>query len=314
MHVAITGASGFIGAALARRHLERGDAVRILVRNPQAPVCRLPGVRAFVGDLAQAPALAPDFLSNADVLYHCAAETRDERRMPAVNCEGTRRLAGLAAGRVGRWVQVSSAAVYGAVRSGTITEDSPLQPDSPYGRTKAESEAIPGAAPGGGGYQLVVLRPSNVFGAGMPGRALYKLFDAVRRGRFCFVGQPRAMMNYVPVEDVVAALVLCGTDAAAAGRTFNVSDQLPIEAFVGIIADAVGARRAMPRLPEPPLRLAASLIGWLPGVPLTHRHLDALTCRARYATDRLRNDLDYRPAAGLAAGLVALAQRWRVAP
>ena len=312
MDIAITGASGFVGGALVRKHVERGDAVRVLVRDPDAAICRLPSVRIFYGDLARSETVPADLLAGADVLYHCAAEIRDERLMEATNVRGTRALARAASGQVRRWVQVSSASVYGAVRSGTVTEASPLQPDSVYGRTKAEAEEAVRAAAAGGGFGVTVLRPSNIFGAGMTSNALHKLFAAIERGWFFPVGEPGAVMNYVHVDDVAAAAVLCATHPAAAGRTYNVSDDMPLEQLVAIVAGELGTRPPALRLPEAPLRLLASVFGLLPGIPLTHRHLDAVTTRARYASDRIRNELAFRPAISFEAGLRGLVRRWKL--
>jgi nucleoside-diphosphate-sugar epimerase len=311
MDVAVTGASGFVGATLVRSLLARGDRVRALVRDPGAAICRLPAVRVFQGDLADPGRVPAEFVAGADVLYHCAAEIRDERRMNATNIEGTRALARLAAGRIGRWVHLSSASVYGAVRSGRIVEGSPLRPDSVYGGTKVESEAIVQAAAAAGGFGFVILRPSNVFGIGMPGVSLFKLFAMIDRGLFCFVGQPNAVMNYVHVDNAAAALVLAGTRDAAAGRTYNVSDQMPIEDLAAIVAGEIGVRRPARRLPEVPLRIVAGALGWVPGMPLAHRNLDALTQRASYASDRIREELGYEPAVSLEAGLRELARNWK---
>lgn len=312
MEIAVTGASGFVGAALVRKHLQRGDSVRVLVRNPAAAVCQLPSVQIFRGDLARAETIPADFVARADVLYHCAAEIRDERLMEVTNVRGTRKLAAAAAaGRIGRWVQVSSAAVYGAPGPGTVTEDSPMQPDSLYGRTKAASEEVARAAAVEGEFGISVVRPSNIFGAGMPSNALYKLFAAVERGWFFPIGRPGAMMNYVHVDNVAAALALCATHPAAAGRTYNVSDELPLERLAAIVADELGKSPSALRLPEPPLRMLASVLGFLPGMPLTHRHLDALTARARYVSDRIRQELAYNPVVSLEAGVRELAKDWK---
>ena len=51
MRVGITGATGFIGSALARRHLERGDAVRCLSRRAQTPGTTIADVEVVTGDL-----------------------------------------------------------------------------------------------------------------------------------------------------------------------------------------------------------------------------------------------------------------------
>jgi nucleoside-diphosphate-sugar epimerase len=286
--------------------------VSALVRDAHAAVGGTPAVavRLFHATLGHDCIFAPEFVEGVDVLYHCAAELRDERTMEATNVGGTRALARCAAGRIGRWIQVSSAAVYGAVREGAITEDAALRPDSLYGRTKAEAESAAQAA-AAGGFELVILRPANVFGPGMPGTALSKLFAAIERGWFAYIGAPGALMNYVPVENVVAAALHCAAHPAAAGRTYNLSEAMPLERLVTIVAEELGRRPPALRVPELPLRVLASALGFVPGHPLTHRHLDALTMRARYASERIQDELGWRPAVSLDLALRELVRAWR---
>ncbi len=311
MLVAITGGTGFLGRRLAALHAGRGDRVRILKRPGAPAVFAHTGVETVEGDVSVNDGQLRHFVDGADVLYHCAAEVRDESTMEATNVQGTRMVSQLAAGRIGRWVQVSSASVYGAPRAGTVTEESPVQPDSLYGRTKAEAETIARAAAMAGGYGITVVRPSNIFGVGMTGTALFKLFGAMERGQFSFIGKPQAMMNYIHVDSVATALILCGTRDAAAGRIYNVSDQMPIERFIAIVADEIGVRCPTLRLPESPLRFLAGTLGKLPGMPLTHRNLDALTMHAWYDSDRIRRELDYNPVVNLEASLRELAREWK---
>ena len=120
MVVAVTGGTGFVGAGVVRAHLSRGDDVRVLTRREAPPA--LAGARLVRGNLAHGE-VPKEFLSGADVLYHCAGELRNEGGMYALHVEGTRRLLELASGAVGRWVQLSSVGVYGPRREGTITED-----------------------------------------------------------------------------------------------------------------------------------------------------------------------------------------------
>lgn len=310
MDVSVTGATGFLGASLVRFHLRRGDSVRVLTRDPRAAEQLFPSARVFHGDLKAAHAIPADFVADADVLYHCAAEIYDERDVWLTNVAGTRALARLAADKIGRWVQVSSASVYGAVRNGVVTEDSPVQPDSEYGRTKAESEATVLAEVAAGGFRATLVRPSNIFGPRMTSSSLFKLFAMMRRGLFCFVGSPGATMNYVHVDNVTSALALCATSEAAVGRTYNLSQTLSIEQLADIVADEMGARRPRMRIPEPLMRLLASALDRVPGSPLTHRNLDALTQRARYSTDRIERELAYNPPVSFETGLRELVKTW----
>lgn len=311
MLVAITGGTGFLGSRLAALHRERGDRIRLLKR-PGTPRKPVPGAAEIIeADVTVNDDRLQRFVDGADVVCHCAAELRDERLMEAANVQGTRTLARVAAGRIGRWVQVSSAAVYGVPGPGTVTEDSAIQPDSLYGRTKAESEEVVRSAATAGGFDLTILRPTNIFGAGMPGNALYKLFAAIERGWFFHIGSPGAVMNYVHVENVAAAAALCASHPAAAGRTYIVSDEMPLEQLAAIVGKELGVRPSALRLPEPPLRLLASVIGFVPGTLLTHRHLDALTVRTRYASDRIRREIAYNPAVSFETGLRELVRDWK---
>jgi nucleoside-diphosphate-sugar epimerase len=309
MLVAITGGTGFVGSRLAALHLERGDRVRIL-RRPGSPSGCLPGAQVNEGDVTIDDDRLSRFVEGAEILYHCAAEVRDRNRLEATNIHGTRILVRRAAGRIGRCVFASSVAVYGHPGSDTITEDHPLRPATLYGRTKAEAESLMRAAAAEGGFKLSIVRPSSIIGAGMPSTALFRLLEALQRGWFFFIGRPGAVMNYVPVANVAAGLLLCGTDPAAAGKAFNLSDSLPIERFVAILADELRIPAPALRLPEPPLRAVATVAGWLPGMPLNLDRLNALTARATYSSDRLRRELAYRPALSLEQGLRDLARNW----
>lgn len=312
MDIAVTGATGFLGSALVRQHLQRGDSIRVLARDPHAAARRFPSARVFRGDLASAETISEDFVANADVLYHCAAEGQDEAKMEATNIGGARALARIAAGKIGRWVQLSSVSVYGAVRTGTITEDSPINPDSLYGRTKTESEAAVLAEGAAGGYEVTIVRPSKILGLGMPNDSLFRLFAMMERGWFCFIGQPHAVMNLIHVDTVATALVLCGTHRSAAGRTYNLSEQISIEELVAIVADEITVRRPTLRLPEQLFRVLASVFGRLPRVPLTHRRLDAVTLHARFASERIARELAHNPVVSLEAGLRELARSWKL--
>lgn len=289
LKVAITGASGFIGRQLVSEHLARGDKVNILSRRdvsfPKEVCC-------YVGDIARD--LPHGFPGDADILYHCAAELKDPGRMTETNVLGTRRLVDAADGRIGRWVQLSSVGVYGQHREGLIDEAWPISPDNDYERTKATADQIVQERACKGAFGLVTLRPSIVFGRGMPNRSLLQLGAVIERGLFFFVGPAGASANYVPAPSVVSALVLCGTHPAATGNTYNLSDWTTIEEFVATIAAVRGVPCPTIRIPLGAARAIATAIGWLPGCPLTISRVDALSGRSRYPITRIEEELGYR--------------------
>ena len=305
--VAITGGTGFIGRHLLARHVALGDRVRYLTR--KKPLESIPGAEIFIGDLSASETLR-GFVQGADVLYHCAAELRDASAMEKTNVTGTANLLQAATGEIGRWVQLSSTGIYGAVRHGEVREDAEIRPGNAYERSKAAADALVLAA--AEKLSCVLLRPSNVYGADMPNQSLFQLIRMIDKGLFFFIGPRGATANYVHVENVVDALLACAhATLPANGRAYIVSDHRPLEAFAGIIAAHLGKPAPRMRLPEMPVRVLAAACGWLPGFPLKTSRIDALTNRTVYCTDRIEAELGFSNLVSMEAGLAELVRVWK---
>lgn len=173
LRVAVTGASGFCGAAVARMAAGRGWEVVCLGRRPGPVGVHRPW---------DATVDAPD-LSGVDAVVHLAAAVGDpgpsEAVFRAVNVDGTARVADAAGSRP--FVHVSSASVYApGPYSAPVREDHPTGGQrSAYGRSKAAAELRAAGA--------VVLRPRAVRGPGDP-HLLPRLRRAVRAGRVWLPG------------------------------------------------------------------------------------------------------------------------------
>jgi nucleoside-diphosphate-sugar epimerase len=310
MIVAITGGTGFIGRGLVSRHLARGDKVRLLSRHPYNESGFSSSVEWHRGDLVDSANLQP-FVDGADILYHCAGEIRNENRMEAVHVEGTDKLIKAAAGRISRWVQLSSVGAYGKHREGIISEEATLNPSGMYERTKVLSDELVEAAASGNAFQHVILRPSNVYGAEMRNRSLFSFISMIQKGWFFFIGKPGSSANYIHVDNVVEALALCGSLPQAAGRVYNLSDYCTMEKFVAAIANALCEPVPRMRVPEAPIYLLAKLLGNLPGVPLTESRVEALTSRAAYPINKIERELGYRHIVSMEKGLAELVDAWK---
>ncbi|MFI1987809.1 NAD-dependent epimerase/dehydratase family protein [Actinoplanes sp. NPDC020271] len=201
--VAVTGASGFCGSAVARAAATAGADVICLGRRP-GPV----GEHRF-WDATRA---APD-LTGVDVVLHLAAAVGDpppgqSAVFHAVNVDGTARLLTAAGDRPLVWV--SSASVY-TPGAGPLREDQPLGGLTAYGKTKAAGEELAREA------GAVILRPRAVYGDGDP-HLLPRLRRAVRGGRVLLPG-PDVQLSLTAVENLADACL------AAAG--------LPVEEPTG---------------------------------------------------------------------------------
>jgi dihydroflavonol-4-reductase len=124
----VTGATGFVGAAVVRRLLARGKTVRVLARegSDQRNVAGLE-IETVAGDLRDRPSLEKA-VRDCHAVYHVAADYRLWVREPAaiyeVNVEGSRNLLRAAAeAGVGRMVYTSSVATLGLKRDGTPADE-----------------------------------------------------------------------------------------------------------------------------------------------------------------------------------------------
>lgn len=293
------------------RHLAEGNTIRVLTRR-KPNMAKFPNkVEVYYGDLTSDSLELVSFVDGVDLLYHCAAELKDASRMYSVHVQGTTNLLKAAVGRIGRWIQLSSVGVYGPHLSGVVTEETPLNPTGSYEKTKAESDCILLEAALNGAVKLSILRPSIVFGEDMANRSLFQLVSTIYKDFFFFIGKPGASANYIYIDNVVEALVLCGHHPRAEGRVYNLSDRRTMEEFTSIIARNL--EKSVPRLrvPENLVRTVASLCGILPKFPLKKSRIDALTNRCIYNTDRIEKELGYRHTVSMEEGLARLVRHWK---
>jgi dihydroflavonol-4-reductase len=165
----VTGASGFVGWHIARKLIERGHAVRALVRGTSR-LRDLDGVEAVTGDLRDAASLERA-VAGCELVFHAAADYRlwapDPRELYESNVDGTRNL--LAAARtagVSRVVYTSTVGAIGVPKGREGNEDDPVSLDDmngPYKRSKflAEQAALEFAA---AGFPVVIVNPTAPVG------------------------------------------------------------------------------------------------------------------------------------------------------
>ena len=299
--VAVTGGSGFIGRRLVARLLMLGYEVRVLTRDVTSKD-KTSKIKFFEGDLVNSTKeQLVSFLDEVDTLYHCAAEIHNESLMFATNVEGTRKLSLLAKHRIKRWVQLSTVGVYGLSRKATITEESAPNPANEYESTKLLADIAMLDNLENSDVAWAMLRPSKVFGSGMPNSSLEGLINAILSNRFFYVGSKKTILTYVHVDDVVNALIMCGELEAASGQIFNLSEDISIKQLVDLIANTSG-ERYIPCLPEIVARTLAKLFTWHSKFPLTNARIDGLVRQIHYPVNKIQEKLGYQPVKGVYNG------------
>lgn len=222
----VTGATGMVGRAIVRVLLARGRAVCVLARDPgRARALFGTSVSIVVGDLG-APASLRQACDGVGEIYHAAAELgfRDGSgaEIYETNVEGTRRLLEAAhASGVSQLVYTSSVAVYGDHLVRGTTEQTPANPSSVYGVSKAQAERLIQEAVGRG-LRGMIVRPCIVYGAG----DRYFIPQTVTTMRLPVLPLPdggRHVVDLVHADDVAAAHLLV-MEAGQSGEAYNVTD------------------------------------------------------------------------------------------
>ncbi|WEY39439.1 SDR family oxidoreductase [Paraburkholderia sp. SUR17] len=270
-HIAITGANGFVGKALSRVLLERGDVVTGIVRHPQSTYS---GVREWVFGADDFDGIEDAWPStlHCDVVVHLAARVHVMKEAVseplaayrATNVTGSLRVA-RAARRAGvrRLVFVSSIkAVAESSQDHPVTETDRPMPTDPYGISKLEAERALLEFGAQSGMEIVIVRPPLVYGPGVRANFL-QLMRAIAKGVPLPLGAVTARRSMVFVDNLADALVHCIVAPDAAGQTFHVTDgqDLTVAELVEALARQLHVPTRLIPVPVPLLRLAGRLTG-----------------------------------------------------
>jgi dihydroflavonol-4-reductase len=265
----VTGATGFVGAHVARALLERGERVRCLVR-PKSDRRNLDGLEVELaeGDLRDPPSLERA-VAGCDRLFHVAADYRLYARNPAelyaANVDGTRNLLDAArrAG-VGRVVFTSSVGALGLVAGGSATEETPVSFERMVGHYKrskflAERVALESV---GAGLPVVIVNPSTPIGEldRRPTPTGQIIVDYLNRRIPATVDTG---LNLIDVRDVAQGHLLAAEHGKIGARYILGNRNLTLEQILGLLAEISGGPAVRRRLPHAiPIAFAACATAW----------------------------------------------------
>ncbi|MEM9227620.1 MAG: NAD-dependent epimerase/dehydratase family protein [Verrucomicrobiota bacterium] len=328
MRILVTGGGGFLGRAIVKRLLARGDEVRILGRSAQDDLAAL-GVEVIRGDIAEAAAVDAA-VTGVDAVFHVAAKAGfwgDYESYYRPNVTGTLNvLAACKKHGVARLVYTSTPSV---VFSGQAFEGA--DETLPYGRdwlcaypqTKAEAEQAILAAHGEDGLHTCALRPHLIWGAGDP-HIVPRLVESARAGKLRIVGDGTNKVDVTHVKNAALAhtQALDALDhGQAGGKAYFISQGEPVALWLWI-NDLLG------RLGEPEVKRAISagkayrlggILEWvyrtfkLKGEPPMTRFLAVEFAKSHwFDISAARRDLGYSPEISMEAWLDEVVAEWKV--
>lgn len=319
MKILVTGAQGFVGAALCRRLAASGHAVTGLVRT-EPPAAAAPGWMRLVavGDFEAVADFRP-FVDGTDAIVHLAArvhmmrETADD---PAAayrraNVDVTRRLAEAAnAAGTERFVFLSSVKVNGEATTGKpFDENDPPAPQDPYGVSKLEAERALAAF-----ANVTILRTPLVYGPGVKANfaSLMRLCDtclplpldgiAGNRRSLLFLGNlTHAIERVLTVSGAASPPVVAGPFLLSDGEDLST-------------AGLVRRLRASFNRRTLPLPVPAGLLRSLAALAGRSAAADRLCGSLQVDSRRFREAFDWSPPFTVDQGLAATAAARRAAP
>jgi nucleoside-diphosphate-sugar epimerase len=319
MKVLVTGASGFLGDALARGLVARGDDVHVFQRSACPRLAAL-GVTVHRGDLLDRGALRRAG-SGAEVVFHSAARVGIWGRyedFAEVNVAGTESVLAVCRSEgVRRLVFTSSASV---VFDGTDQEGLdesapyPSEPLTAYTATKAEAERRILAA-AGDDLATISLRPHLVWGPADP-HLIGRILLRVRQRRLARVGDGLNRVDTTYIENAVAAHLLADERLAAGapcnGKAYFITDGDPrtIDELMNNILKAADLPRPRRSISVRTALAAGAFTEWLyrtfkiEGEPEVTRFLVLEFTKSHwFEIGAARRDLGYEPPVSVEDGL-----------
>ncbi len=253
----VTGATGFVGSAVARQLLTRGDGVRVLLRAGSDQT----NIRDLAVEVVEGDLLKPETLCGAvegcDGVFHVAADyrlwTRNPESMFRTNVDGSRAIvhAALSAG-VSRIVYTSSVGVLGHVPGGAADEETPVtyaEMIGPYKQSKFRADEAVRQLIEEKGAPVVIVNPSTPIGP--------RDIKPTPTGRVIVEAASGKMPAYVDtglnvahVDDVAAGHLLAFDKGSVGERYILGGDDMPLADILAVVARQTKRRPPSVKLPH----------------------------------------------------------------
>lgn len=296
----VTGAGGFIGSHVVEQLLKRNYAVRALVHYNSADRWGHlqnyvnqphPRLKVIAGDVTDARCME-ELVHGGDAVIHLAALIGIPYSYQAAESYVTTNIRGTlnvleACRRNGtrRLVVTSTSEVYGTARFTPITEEHPLQAQSPYSASKIGADKLAESYFCSFGLPVVILRPFNTYGPRQSARAVIPtvLTQALAGAKEIRLGNLKPKRDLTFVEDTARAFVLAAETKGIEGEVihFGQGEAISVGDLAKLCLEVVGSKarivterkRQRPEASEVGLLLcdsskARDLVRWSPQVPL----------------------------------------------
>lgn len=313
MKILITGASGFAGGVLAKKLIEQGHNIRVIVRDKSK--LKLPNasnMEVFEGDIVDAKAV-DNVVKGVEKVFHIAGLFRQagiaDQVYWDINVGGTENLlnSSLRFG-VKKFVHCSTVGVHGHIEDPPADETYRFAPGDIYQVTKLEGEKKAIKFYKETGLPISVIRPGPIYGPG--DLRLLKLFKLASRNITPILGKGNIYFNMVYVDDLADAFILASEKKGAIGEVFIAGgpENITLNEIVDLIAEIMGNPKTKIHIPAKPFQILGLIcekicipLGIEP--PIYRRRVDFFTKSRAFDISKARKVLNYQPKVSIYEGL-----------
>jgi len=321
--VLVTGGGGFLGGAVVKRLVDRGEEVRSLARNKYDELAKM-GVDQIQGDISDTETVARA-CDSRDIVFHVAAKPPPWGRYDdyfRVNVNGTQNVINACLDqKIPRLVYTSTPSVVFNGKDIEGVDESMPYPEkfcTHYSETKAIAEQHVVNATGRE-LKTIILRPHEIWGPG-DNHILPRL--VARAKRLKQIGSGKNLIDTIYIDDAADAHILAADkleeNPSLSGNIYFISQDEPVLAWdmVNAMLEAAGCRPVKKKVPFRVAWLAGALLEFiyttlrLPGEPYITRFMaEAVTQSHWFDISAAKKDLGYKPKLTTAEGLKKL-EKW----
>lgn len=283
-----TGASGFLGQNIRP----------ILANNYEITTIGLTKEDTYTVNMAnKIPVLTEQY----DVVLHAAGKAHivpkteaEKQSFYDVNLQGTKNLCKALekSGIPKAFVFISTVAVYGCEYGNNITENHPLNGDTPYALSKIQAEEFLMEWCNAHGVVLSIIRPSLIAGPNPPGN-LGAMIKGIKTGRYLSIGGGKARKSVLMVEDIARLVPLL----IEKGGIYNVCDdeQPSFRQLENVICAQLGKRLplSIPYWMAKCMAIVGDCLG--KKAPINSLKLKKITESLTFSNEKVKRELGWKP-------------------
>ncbi|MDR2719424.1 MAG: NAD-dependent epimerase/dehydratase family protein, partial [Nitrososphaerota archaeon] len=244
--ILVTGGTGFVGSSLVKTLVERNYAVKCLVKKTSNVVfLKKLNVELVYGDITDKQSLQ-NALKNVDVVYHIAG-ILGKWRVPQetyikIHADGTRTVVNACIEQgVNRLIYCSTSGVLGPIETPPVNEYAPYNPTNAYENAKAQAEKI--VLQQKNRLDITIIRPGMVYGPW--DMHTLSLFRSIKKGFFFFIGDGKALLHPVFIEDLNQSFLQCLNTSKTIGEVYLIVGEryVTVEEFTRTFLSVLGVKR-----------------------------------------------------------------------